>query len=168
MDVETEEEELEGDCVEPEKKRRRTLEVPAREARRTEREKRKKELAQGLHEIEKFIKSRKTQFKAGDQGLQATRARGIQSYLHLVVKKGTQKIEASQMAALTSSFSASFGGRMIRLWAQDWLLNHHLPESKKGCHVKLKSLLDDLSICAEIQAYLRSNKWATNSAKLAD
>ena len=29
-------------------------------------------------------------------------------------------------------------------------------------------MLDDSSICAEIWAYLRSNKWATNSKKMAN
>jgi hypothetical protein len=65
VDLETEEEE---DCEEPEKKRRRTLEVPAREARQMAHEKRKENLVKGLCEIEKLIKSRKTQFEAGDDG----------------------------------------------------------------------------------------------------
>ena len=69
VDLETEEEE---ECEEPEKKRRRILEVPAREARQIVRKKRQVNLAQGLCEIEKLIKSRKTQFETGDDGLQAT------------------------------------------------------------------------------------------------
>ena len=96
------------------KQRRRTLEVPAREAHRIKREKRKIEWMKGLTEIDKLVKSRKTQWEAGEHGVQAQRARAIQSYLHLVVRNGHSRINASQMAAETHGFSATHGGRLIR------------------------------------------------------
>ena len=86
----------------------------------------------------------------------------------MVVKRGMKKIEASEMATLTSGFAEVYGGCMIRLWVKDWLQTDELPVSKRGQHMKLKSLLDDPSICAEIWAYLQSNKWATNPKKMAD
>ena len=73
------------------------------------------ELVKGLYDIEQLLKSRKTRFQAGEAGLQATRARAIQSYLYLTVKRKYKKIEASQMSALTSGFAASNGGRLVRL-----------------------------------------------------
>jgi hypothetical protein len=73
-------------------------------------ENQKTELKQALTNLKKHIKSRKTIFEAGDNGIQATRARAIQSYLHLVVQKDTKKILASEMAALTSGFAVRTGG----------------------------------------------------------
>lgn len=160
----------EDEDVEPrmKRRRRRTLEVPAREARRIAREKRRKDLEKALTEIEKLIKSRKTQWSAGEHGVQARRARAIQSYFHLVVRKGYRGVQASQMAAETHGFGKTHSGRLIRQWGNAWLTNYDLPKSKRGCHRKLASLLDDPDIAAEIRSYLRSNKWATNPAKLAD
>ena len=138
--------ELEG----PQRKRRKMLEVPAQEARRIAHESRAAEFKKDLEDLEKHIKSQKTMFEAGNNGLQATRARAIQSYLHLIVRKGHKKIEASEMSALTSGFAATTGGRLIRLWAKDWMIHHALPVSDRGRHVKVKSLLEDPSICAEM------------------
>jgi hypothetical protein len=74
---------------------------------------------------------------------------------------------ASEMAALTSGFAVRTGGQLIRLWAKDWMLNHELPQSNRGQHIKVKSLLEDPSICAEIRTYLCSHKWSTNLQKMA-
>lgn len=72
------------------------------------------------------------------------------------------------MSALTSGFAATTGGQLIRLWAKDWMVHRELPVSDRGRHVKVKSLLEDPSICAEMRTYLRSHKWATNPKKFAD
>src|SRR5882762_564391 len=168
-DLEDEEEtEEEPESEDSQRKRRKILEVPAREVLRIARENRMAEFKQGLDDLEKHIKSRKTLFEAGDNGLQATRARAIQSYMHLIVRKGHKKIKASEMSALTSGFAARTGGRLIRLWARDWMVHRELPTSDRGRHVKVKSLLEDPSICAEMRTYLRSHKWATNPKKFAD
>jgi hypothetical protein len=166
------EEETEETEEEPEsegsQRKRKMLEVPAQEALRIAHENRMAEFKKGLDNLKKHIKSRKTIFEAGDNGLQAMRARAIQSYLHLIVRKGHKKIKASEMSALTSGFAARTGGRLIRLWAKDWMVHHELPMSDRGWHVKVKSILKDPSICAEMQTYLRSHKWATNPKKFAD
>src|SRR6202044_2615464 len=105
------------------RKQRKMLEVPARDAHRIAHESRVAKSKKGLDNLEKHIKSRKMVFEAGDNGLQATQARAIQSYLHLSVRKGFKKIEASEMLALTSGFAATTGGRLIRLWAKDWMVH---------------------------------------------
>jgi hypothetical protein len=94
----------------PQGKRRKMLEVPAREALQIARESRVTKFKKGLDNLKKCIKSRKTIFEAGDNGLQAMRARAIQSYLHLIVRKGHKKVEASEMSALTLGFAATTGG----------------------------------------------------------
>ena len=63
-----EEPELEG----PQRKRQKMLEVPAQEARRIAHESRAAEFKKDLEDLEKHIKSRKTMFEAGNNGLQAT------------------------------------------------------------------------------------------------
>ena len=42
-----------------------------------------------------------------------------------------------------------------------------LPKSLKGQHVKVYSLLSDPTIAVELKAYMCSNKWAMDPAKLA-
>jgi hypothetical protein len=49
-----------------------------------------------------------------------------------------------------------------------WLNERDLPKSKRGCHVKVKSLFKDPEIQAELRTYVRSNKWAMNPQKLQD
>lgn len=48
------------------------------------------------------------------------------------------------------------------------MVHHELPTSDRGRHAEVKSLLEDLSICAEMWNYLCSHKWATNPKKFAD
>lgn len=120
------------------------------------------EFKKGLDDLKKHIKSWETLFEAGNSRLQATWARAIQSYMHLVVQKGHEKFEASEMLALTAGFAVRTGGWLIRLWAIDWMVYHELPILDRGQHIKVKSLLKDPSICAEMWTYLCSHKWATN------
>ena len=49
-------------------------------------------------------------FEAGDHGLQAKRACAIESYLHLVVNNGWERIKASEMAAESHGFAKRWGG----------------------------------------------------------
>ena len=126
------------------------------------------EFKKGLDDLKKHIKSWETLFEAGNSRLQATWARAIQSYMHLVVQKGHKKFEASEMLALTAGFAARTGSWLIRLWAIDWMVYHELPILDRGQHIKVKSLLKDPSICAEMWTYLCSHKWATNLKKFAN
>jgi hypothetical protein len=77
-------------------------------------------------------------------------------------------IEASQRAAESQGFAANWGGRLVRRWVRAWVVNRDLPTSKRGQHVKAFSLLSDPAIAAELQSYVRSNKWSMNPEKLAE
>jgi hypothetical protein len=48
-----------------------------------------------------------------------------------------------------------------------WVEKRELPQSTRERHTKVKSLLDDPVVAAELRTYLRSNKWAMNPGKLA-
>jgi len=151
----------------PRKRVRCELEVSVQKARELAHESRKKELQQALSDIEKVICSRRTDFQAGRNGLQAYRAQAIQSYFRMVVNNGRKSIDASEIAAESQGFSKKWGGRLVRSWVRDWIKHRELPSSSRGCHVKVYSLLEDPEICTELRSYLRSNKWSMNPQKLA-
>jgi hypothetical protein len=153
--------------IPPSKRVRHKLDIPSRTARILAREARQLELRKGLESIQKLINSKRTKFAVGCNGLQAYRARAVQSYLHMVVENKRHAIEASERAAESQGFAAKWGGRLVRRWAQEWLQNRTLPSSRKGRHKKGFSLLDDANICAELRSYLRSNKWSMDPEKLA-
>lgn len=156
--VEDEEEpEEETESKGPQRKWQKVLEVLAQEELWIAHENLMAEFKKGLDDLKKHIKSWKTLFGAGNNGLQATGARAIKSYMHLVVQKGHKKFEASEMLALIASFVARTGSQLIRL-----------PTLDRGQHIKVKSLLKDPSICAEMWTYLCSHKWATNLKKFAN
>ncbi|KAG1727295.1 uncharacterized protein EDB91DRAFT_1061178 [Suillus paluster] len=146
--------------------KRRRVDVLHCEQRRMKQEKYLEELKGALAAIEKHLKSKKTAFIGGLNGLQAKRARSIQSYLMMVVKKGRLSIDASKRAAESHGFAAEWGGRQVRRWTRLWVSEHKLPESLQGRHAKVYSLLSDPAIAAELRAYIRSNKWAMNPDKL--
>ncbi|KAJ6489378.1 hypothetical protein DFH09DRAFT_948186 [Mycena vulgaris] len=149
-------------------RKRRKLDVPARELRQRAQAARQLELHKALEDIEKQIKSRKAEFAAGRNSLQEYRARAIQSYLVMVVKRGRLTVEASERAAESQGFAAKWGGRNVRQWTRVWIKSRKLPASRKGCHAKVYSLLDDPAIKSELRTYLRSNKWAIDPSKLKD
>jgi hypothetical protein len=122
----------------------------------------------GLLDIKKVIALTKTKFVSGHEGLQAYRARAIQSYLFMIVKNGWRGIDASEQAAEAQGIAPKWGGRLVRQWVQRWLSVQALHKSSRGQHTKSYSLLDDPAIWAELRLYLRSNKWAMNPAKLAE
>ncbi|KAJ7355303.1 hypothetical protein DFH08DRAFT_912378 [Mycena albidolilacea] len=138
----------EGDKPPPKKRVRRKLDIPAH--------------------IEKLIASKRTAFDAGQNSLQAYRARAIQSHLQMVVRNKRKAIEVSEIAAESQGFAPKWGGRMVRTWVGYWLKNRELPASVRGKHGKVFSLLDDPNICEELRSYVRSNKWAMDPAKLAE
>ncbi len=129
---------------------------------------RKKVLGQALSAIQCLLRSKKTQLEGGENGLQAYRARAIQSYLTMVVKRGRLSVDASERAAESQGFAAKWGGRNLRLWTRAWIRERCLPQSKKGRHGKVYTLLDDPAVRTELRAYIRSNKWAMNPAKLKE
>jgi hypothetical protein len=147
--------------------KRQKLEVSYREQRNRKRIKRMASLATALKDIDCLIKSKKTKYESGPQGLQARRALTIQSYLRIVVKNQRFSIEASERAAESHGFAAVWGGRLLRSWTREYMKTQILPVSKHGRHTKVASLLNDPAIAAELRAFVRSNKWAMNPAKLA-
>ena len=148
----------------PQLKRR----IPKRIARHNAKESHRRKLEAALKDIEKVIASKLTQFQAGRNGLQEYRARAVRSYLHMVVKNGRKRIDASRRAAESQGFSANWGSRLVRTWARAWVDSRALPKSDRGRHVKSYTLLSDPAIQAELRSYLRSNKWAVNRAKLVE
>ncbi|KAH9913281.1 uncharacterized protein B0H18DRAFT_888533, partial [Fomitopsis serialis] len=148
--------------------KRQRLEVPARRTQQLALEAKKNSLHKALTDIEKLIRSKRDVFEVSSSGLQAYRARAIQSCLQMVVHNKRKLIDASERAAESQGFAAKWGGRLVRRWVQGWWKTRQLPVSKRGRHVKVYTLLGDPSICAEMRSYVRSNKWAMDPAKLAE
>ncbi|KAJ7652727.1 hypothetical protein DFH06DRAFT_1270261 [Mycena polygramma] len=142
---------------------RRKLDVPVREQAHLKKEQRAKDRLEALTAIEKAISLKRTEYQSL---LQAKRARVIQSTLHLVVRNSRSVMQASAMAAETHGFAAAWGSRLARKWTAQWVKSRELPESERGRHAKTWSLLQDPEIKEELVAYLRSNKWSMDPAKL--
>ncbi|KAJ3553136.1 hypothetical protein NP233_g12718 [Leucocoprinus birnbaumii] len=147
-------------------RKRQKLAVPAREARRQVRDEKQAKLQSGYDDVEKLIESKRTVFPGGTHGLQATRARAIHSCLNIMLKNGRGFVRASEIASEGQGFSVVHGGQRLRVWVKAWLDHRELPSSRRGCHSKVYSLLDDPEICTELRAYLRSNKWSMNPHKV--
>ena len=145
--------------------KRRKLDIPARAQRVADRKKRQKALTDALAAIQKLIRSKRRTFDAVDHGLQATRARAIESHLLMVVHNHRTAMYASRLAAESHGFAPGWGGRMVRRWVRRWVVERELPVSWRGKHVKAFSLLEDPNIVAELRSYMRSNKWSMNPAK---
>ncbi|KAJ7600309.1 hypothetical protein C8J56DRAFT_880029 [Mycena floridula] len=73
-----------------------------------------------------------------------------------------------ERAAESQGFRPVWGGRMLRTWTCVWVEKRELPQSQRGSHGKVFSLLDDPQIKAELRAYVHSHKWAMNPAKVKD
>ena len=85
----------------------------------------------------------------------------------MVVKNGHRIVESSEIATESHRFARDWGGHQVREWVRDWIKHHELPKSNQGRHVKVFTLLSDPAVCAELQSYVQSNKWALNLVKLA-
>lgn len=149
----------------PPRKRQR-LDVPRRVQQEHKREYRSKEMNKALGDMDKLLKSKKTQFIGGPRGLQARRTQAIQSHLKLVATNGRTFLDASERAAEAHGFAAKWGGRQLRGWTHKWLIKRELPVSRQGHHAKVYSLLSDPAIASELRLYVRSNKWAMDPEKL--
>ena len=150
------------------RRKRQKRDIPVLKDRKTAHENKQKILQSALKDIEKLIQSRKTEFEGGSRGLQSYCAQAIESYFRLVVRKKYKGIPASEAAAEAFGFARKWGGRQVRRWVRTWLNNRDLPESNRGCHIKVRSLLEDPAIRAELRTYVQSNKWAINPQKLQD
>jgi predicted transcriptional regulator len=152
----------------PPPQKRQKLAVPARVVCQQLREKHHKDLASALQHIEKLIRSKCNVFESGHAGLQAYRARAIQSCLCMMLHDGRKRVDTSERAAESQGFAAKWGGRLVRNWVRDWVQVRELPTSQKGRHIKAYTLLSDPTICAELRSYVCSNKWAMDPGKLAE
>jgi hypothetical protein len=148
--------------------KRQCHDIPVRVKRQKIKEEHHAKLVQALKDIEKLISSKREIFVAGHNGLQAYRARAIQSYLHMVVINKRKCTAASEIAAESQGFSAKWGSRMVCKWVRSWVNKRELPLSTRGHHTKSFSLLSDPAIRAELRSYVRSNKWAMDPAKLVE
>jgi len=151
-------------------RKRKKLDIPFREQREQKRaqhqirqQEEAEEMARALVDLEKLLKSKKTKFVGGDQGLQAQRTHAMASHLKMVVCSGPMQ----PCSAETHGFAAKWGGRQLCKWSRHWLRDRDLPKSLRGQHAKVYSLLSDPTVAAELRAYVRSNKWAMDPAKLA-
>lgn len=151
------EEEAGRENSEPEnqpRRKRQRLDIPVVEARKAARINKHKILESALVDIERLIRSRKTKYDGGSRGLQSYRAQAIESYLQLVVRKGYKGIAALEAAAEAFGFAKKWGGRQVRRWVRIWFNDRNLPKSERGCHIKVRSLLEDPAIKAELRTYM--------------
>ncbi|KAI0315638.1 hypothetical protein OF83DRAFT_1173634 [Amylostereum chailletii] len=145
----------------------RRLEVPARQANALAQKEKANECVSTLSTIESLLRSLwKEVFVSGPAGLQAYRARTIQSCLHMMVHNGRRLVDASQQAAEAQGFAPMWGRRLVRGWTQDWIWVRELPQSMRGRHAKTASLLDDPDVRAKLRSFVRSNKWSMTPDKL--
>ena len=114
-----------------------------------------------MKEIKKHIRSQKTKFQRGSCGLQSYCAQTIECYLQLAVHNSYKGIPTSSAAAEAFGFARKWGGQQVRQWVRTWL-------NDCSCHVKVRTLLEDPAIKAELRTYVRSNKWAVNPNKLQE
>jgi hypothetical protein len=147
--------------------RRQKLDVSYRLQRQQKHEQKMDEMVKAHAEIKKLLISRKTQFIAGENDLQARRTQAIECHLRLMIKNVRPTPEAAERAAESQGFVPKWGGRQVCSWTRVWVEKRELPQSTRGRHTKVKSLLDDPVVAAELRTYLRSNKWAMNPGKLA-
>ncbi|CAG8762305.1 27165_t:CDS:2, partial [Dentiscutata erythropus] len=78
-------------------------------------------------------------------------------FLHLV-QKGRTKMEASSLLA-ESLGKGPWYAWCIRAWANQWKNCKELIKSKRGRHIKTKSLIHNKSIRLQINQYLEKNKF---------
>ncbi|KAJ2915126.1 hypothetical protein MD484_g5288, partial [Candolleomyces efflorescens] len=144
----------------------RRLEIPVCVARERAKKEKLALLSVVLKDLEKVLRSKKKVLEGGANGLQAHHARGIESCLVMMVKNGRKLMDASQRAAEGQGFGTQYGGWVLRVWVKLWVKKRELPASAHGRHVKSFTLLSDPVVQAELQLYIRSNKWAVNPANL--
>ncbi|KAF8197257.1 hypothetical protein K438DRAFT_1933793 [Mycena galopus ATCC 62051] len=99
-------------------KKRRKLDVLAREQVHLKKEKRQKDFRDALTAIEKMVSLKRTQYQSP---LQAKRVRVIQSTLHLFIRNSRKLMDASAMAAETHGSAASWVLQLARRWTAGWV-----------------------------------------------
>ena len=106
--------------VAPPRKRQRR-EIPYRTERIAKREKRRREVEDALKDLQKLMKSKKTHYVAGPDGLQARRTAAMETHLRLVIENGRSSIDASERAAESHGFATKWGGRQVQKWTRHYI-----------------------------------------------
>ena len=122
-DIRSEEFELEGGSTpqEPSKKRQRTnSQTTYRQACQLQKSGRKELYALSWKKITALMKSAKTRFIGGPNGLQARCTRAIESHLHLMLKNKYSWMAASVLAAEVNGFGKCYGACALWTWSKMW------------------------------------------------
>lgn len=78
----------------------------------------------------------------------------MECHLQLMIKNGWSTPEAAECTAESQGFVLQWGGHQVCSWTKVWLKRRELPQSARGSHAKVESLLDDSIVAAELQTYL--------------
>src|ERR1700676_3850285 len=111
------------------RQKRRKLDVPVPKACAAARKNKRLILKSALVDIQKLIRSHRTNFEGGARGLQSYRAQAIESYLRLVVNGNQNSIPASETAAEGLGFARTWGSQQVRRWVRIWTIDRDLPQS---------------------------------------
>jgi hypothetical protein len=76
------------------------------------------EMAKAHAEIKNLLISRKSQFVAGENGLQAWQTQAIEYHLQLMIKNGQPTPEAAERAAESQGFAPKWGGHQVCSWTR--------------------------------------------------
>lgn len=146
--------------------KRQKLLIPYRTSRELSRKQRQKDMEVAWEAVKRLLASKKTKLVSGHDGLQARRSKAIECLLRLVVKNNHTFIDASKISAEAHRFAVGHGARSLRVWTRTWMHERKLPESKRGQHGKVYTVLGVPVFAAELKTYLRTEKWAMNPEKL--
>lgn len=146
--------------------KRQKLDIPYRTLREMSKQQRRKEMDDAWEAIKKLLASKKTKLVSGPEGLQARRSKAMECLLRLVLKNNRSFTEASKISAEAHRFTNGNGARDLRVWTRTWVTGRMLPESKRGQHGKVYTVLGVPVVAAELKTYLRTEKWAMNPEKL--
>ncbi|RPD61169.1 hypothetical protein L226DRAFT_451296 [Lentinus tigrinus ALCF2SS1-7] len=146
--------------------KRRRHDVPLNQVRQMAKEAACVARQKALQDIKKLMASKKELLTGGLNALQSYRARAVQSCLYQMVQNKVGMMEASKYAARGNMFSDRWGARLVRRWTREWVKSRTLPQSERGRHAKIASLLSDPTVRAAVRAYLRSEKWSQDPHKL--
>jgi len=144
--------------------KRQRLEVPVRIQRAKEREAKTAKLTAALKQLDQLIASRKTTWQSGQ--LQEMHVRAVRATLDVMVEEQCGIMTASHIGTKANGFHAPWAMRMVRCWTRQLIATQTLPESERGRHAKLKSILSDPTVLEGIRAYMRSHKWSQSPGKL--
>ena len=90
----------------------------------------------------------------------------IKGYM-ILRQNGHNAMKASAFIAEVNNRGPYFA-RVIRQWTHYWIAHHIIPHFQQGCHIKVKSLLEDEDVELAVSSYLRQHKFTVTPMKLKD